>query len=379
MRYLAGTLAIIVLCLSPPVSAQELSPFIVDGPRFSRTAFTNWDRIDLTYTLRWAEGYEPMYDDMKPENMDFSPLMIDTKSDPSKLELLNQRSYKREFREYYIEVVYHLRYAAEKKGEITIAPQVFRYRKIQAGKDKDSMEVLSFKTEKFNLPYYPTLTEDAFDIKDTIDFGSFSGQANGWYWGSIGSFVLLSSLALFLIFRKSILVVDTISAEAKTAGISVITSQDHLAELAKAGQKLVRACRDDAGSNEFYNAVVGFNSAIRSVLEIYVPGVTDASTSPEIQASINMVSFSWLKHKLQGLKMALNSCEAYLYKVDRHRGHEDDKEPYDIHTQNLMAYAMAVKDYVKQLKPSNVAWQKQLWKFKNKPLLKPLRRLMGWS
>src|SRR3989344_6628559 len=73
-------LTLIVLILSPPdLFGQQdvLSPFRVEGPRISRTAFTNWDKIELVYTLGYYDGYEPMYEDLRPDNMHFSPLEMD--------------------------------------------------------------------------------------------------------------------------------------------------------------------------------------------------------------------------------------------------------------------------------------------------------------
>ncbi|GEM_PF-4309690 len=367
MRYLIVVL--VAVGLSPQIYGQEqLSPFEAGSPRIFRTAFTNWDRIDLIYTLRWADGYEPIYEDIKPDNMNFSPLELDEGFETGKPELSNRREYTREFKEHYVDVTYHLRYAGEKKGEITISPQIFRYRKIQAG--KADFETLSFKTEKFTLKYDTTLTPDASDIKDMINFGSFSGLALLWHGGAVGTFLVLSLLAAFLIFRRPLLVVDISDPKKKSAGPRNMPV-DHLRELKKASQKLAKICSGkDLKSGDFYEGVVNLNSALRSVLQLYVPGVTWASTSPEIERSISAISFPWLKYRLMELKSVMDDCQNYLYKADR----SGNKDPGELRLMVVAHLMYALRDSG-QLKPANIAWQRRLSKFRNSRFVRLVKGL----
>src|SRR3989338_772061 len=100
MLLIAIWLAIII-----PAMGQEEMPVIVDPPRVSMTVFTNWQEIKLTYTIRWLDGYELLYEMSEPENMSFGEFELD----PIKgheLERQNRRRYKKE---NYEDLVYYLR------------------------------------------------------------------------------------------------------------------------------------------------------------------------------------------------------------------------------------------------------------------------------
>src|SRR3989338_7436682 len=88
-----------------PVARVE-NPVIVDQPLVLITVFTNWQEIQLTYTIRWLDGYEPLFDEAKPENMSFGEFELDPIRG-HKLERRNRRKYKKE---NYEDLVYYLRY-----------------------------------------------------------------------------------------------------------------------------------------------------------------------------------------------------------------------------------------------------------------------------
>lgn len=192
---------LILLCMlfARALLAQEEMPLIVDPPRVSMTVFTNWQEIKLTYTIRWLDGYVPLFEDANPENMSFAPFELDP-ARGHKLELQNKRKYKKE---NYIDTIYYLRHIGEKKGDIPIPEQTFRYRKEEAGKPIEGSEAHEIKAPGIMLRYDSVLTKNADDIIDRVDFGSFKKQEYLWN-GAIGGTTVIMCTILFLLFRNPV-------------------------------------------------------------------------------------------------------------------------------------------------------------------------------
>lgn len=368
-------LALVVLILSPPdLFGQQdvLSPFRVEGPRISRTAFTNWEKIELTFTLGYYDGYEPMYEDLRPNNMTFSPLEMDPNYSLNKQNKLDRRNERTFQKEHFIDVIYHLRYANEKKGDLEIVPSPFSYRKLEVGKEKGDTEVKQFKIPKFLLKYGSVLTPDPnLDIKDKTDFGSFLGQARAWHWGAIGLFLLFGCPTLYFMFRRPVYnfaVSDPISSG--SAGQPVIELHDCLVLLSSAGQRLGEITVDPY---DFYNRAVDMHNASRRVLETYVPGVTDASTVSQIEEHLKSITFPWLHQQLSGVYNVFQACENYLYQVDL----KGDTEPNSGDFTWAAWATAAAKEYSLKLQPRNISWQKRLYSFRQK--IDYLKRRLRWK
>lgn len=171
--YLA-LLAIFLAYLPSDLSAQEPSPLVVDQPRLSKTVFINWEPIEVIFTVRYMDGYEP--DENRIKNLSFSPFELDLEVDENP-RIVRRQKYRQE---NYFDVVYSLRLIGEKKGEVVLPAQKFAYVKLETGKPREEWEVKEFETKAIKLRYDNVLTSEADDIIDRIDFGDFGWRV--WFW-----------------------------------------------------------------------------------------------------------------------------------------------------------------------------------------------------
>lgn len=201
MLLIAIWLAIIIPACRQNIqpTLYEDNPVIVGQPIVNRTVFTNWEEIKLTYIIGWLDGYVPLFEDAKPENMSFGPFELDP-AKSQKLELRNKRKHRKE---NYIDAIYYLGYIGEKKGDIAIPEQTFRYRKEEAGKPIEGSEAHDVKAPGIMLRYDSVLTKNADDIIDRVDFGSFKKQEYLWD-GAIGGVAVIMCAVLFLLFRNPV-------------------------------------------------------------------------------------------------------------------------------------------------------------------------------
>lgn len=208
LSLLLFVLLLVPACRTDPDLGSPGEPgLIVDEPRVSMTVFTNWQVIEVTYTLHWLDGYSPRFDLVEPEVMSFSPFELDPIRGHKQVKL-NERKYKQE---NYVDLVYYLRHVGETKGEMPIPEQIFKYTKDVAGQSSEGQELREHKVPPLPLRYDSVLTKDANDIMDPIDFGSFKEQSQFWLKLIVVPAVLFCAI-LFLLFRK-----PTVSRKTKKA------------------------------------------------------------------------------------------------------------------------------------------------------------------
>lgn len=183
--------------LARSLLAQE-SPFIVGPPRLSVKTFTNWQLVKLTYTVSYLNDYDFLEEEAKPENMSFGPLELDPVL--GRKQIIENRRFVG--KQISLDLIYYLRHVGEKKGELIIPEQAFRYIKLMPGKSKKGQEVLEVKSEPIALRYDSVLTKDADDIMDEIDFGSFQQKTRLWKYGAVAGFLVSLAGALVLIFKN---------------------------------------------------------------------------------------------------------------------------------------------------------------------------------
>lgn len=360
---------LILLCMlfARALIAQEEMPVIVDPPRVSMTVFTNWQEIQLTYTIRWLDGYEPLFDEAKPENMSFGEFELDPIKG-QKLIKINERKYKKE---NYADLVYYLRYIGEKKGDITIPEQEFRYTKEGAGKSIESLEVYEVKAPGITLRYDSVLTKDADDIMDRVDFGSFRGQKN-LFKGLIVGIALIFSMVIFLLFRKPAIYAAKKTSETKavSAGQTIDEQEERLApKYARIflGNKLVRlqmGLVDNPDDQKFHDAArKTICNELRRFFLLYVPDLAEGEFSCEdIRTKISRIPEKRKKELLIVLTNQLEYHENFLY----HGKPESD----------LMNQIIATRKQVSDLDDRKI-WlfnKRQAWQRLNKWIKGLLRR-----
>ncbi|MBI2063074.1 MAG: hypothetical protein HYT61_02425 [Candidatus Yanofskybacteria bacterium] len=297
--------------------AQEEMPVIIDPPRVSMTAFTNWQEIQLIYTVRWLDGYRPLFDLAKPENMSFSPFELD----PAKgynLELRNQRKYKKE---NYVDLIYYLRHIGEKKGEMIIPEQTFFYVKEEAGKTLENLETKEFKTPGVKLRYDSVLIKDANDIMDQIDFGSFKRQEN-IFKGLMGGLAFMFSTVLFLLFRKPIVYAARKTGISKTAHLGVeiaaheerLVPKEALKQFCNILDRLLVYVKTDSSSDKTEEAIGHLYNELRRLLLSSIPDLSEADTTKEVIAKIfKMEPSSRVNELLRLLSLNLQIYDDMLF------------------------------------------------------------------
>ncbi|MDP3792962.1 MAG: hypothetical protein Q8Q89_04540 [bacterium] len=199
-----------VLLIGTPfvVRAQEVSPLIVEtlrkstAPTTVRTGelFLQVYKISYIYSERWGKEVLILEDEMKPKTYptplgDFEVISwfldkpIVTKGE--------------ETDEYTRHLYVTLRIINPKKGAYLI-PKFEVLWALKVGEKIETQE--PFETEEIDINYVTTVTKDPYlDIRDSTDFGDYSGQANRfWYISRVGApSVALISMVLLISSLKS--------------------------------------------------------------------------------------------------------------------------------------------------------------------------------
>lgn len=299
-----------------PVLSVE-NPVIVDLPWVSRTVFTNWVEIEVVYTVRWLDGYKPLFDQVKPENMSFNPFELDPISG-QKLELRDRRKYKKE---NYQDIIYHLKHIGEKKGDVIISEQVFYYVKEEPGKSLENLETKEFKAPGFLLRYDSVLTNGADDIMDRVDFGSFKRQEYFWK-GLSGGLALVFGVVLFLLFRRPVVVAGKISKTKTVFAGQVINEQKERLTpkyaLVFLSDKLFRLQLGFAGNPNnlklHYETRVAICNELRQFFLSFVPCLMEGEfTFREIRDKISLISEKRKRELLVVITKRLEAYEKILY------------------------------------------------------------------
>ena len=313
---------------SRPSSQDCLSCLIVEGPRISRTAFTNWEKIELAYTVRWLDGYEPVLNDLRPQAMSFGVLELD----PEFAEESDIRNERKFGDENFFDIVYHLRYMGEKKGELIIPGPKFPYRRIQSG---DS-QIKYFATREFTLAYNTVLTKDADDIKEEFDLGSYQKTAMLWR-GFAGVIVLVGIIGSFvLVFFRP---VPSPLAE-NIAGPGASPVADKGTDLSKVFSELeVNIAKGNLGA---------VCNGLSDVIRAYAPGIKPGMTSKDMTAAILSISHEWERNQLLSAQQVLLDIENHLFTG----GDVNDKVKYH------MSHLTAV---IRGLKPGPMYWHRLLF------------------
>ncbi len=307
-----------------------LNCLIVDGPRISRTAFTNWESIELAYTVRWLDGYEPVKDDLKPEAMNFGILELDPEFSEES-DIRNERKFENE---NFFDIVYHLRYMGEKKGEIIVPGQRFPYRSIEAG----SQEVKYFPTPEFKLAYNTVLTSDAEDIKEEFDPGSY--QRTAMFWKMSAALVVLLGIAggfLLVFFRpKAVELAEEEKGRSKAeAGANTLEPAS-----------VIRELRSNIAKGDMSAVCNGLGDLIR----VYVPDIAPGSTSKDMTAPILAVRHEWERDRLLRAHKVLRDVEEYLF--------ADASRP--------VPTLEGLDATIKELRPRSVYWRRRWFNLKQR-------------
>lgn len=337
----AASVLFLVLAIFAPahLSGQEVYlPLLIEGPRISRTAFTNWEIIELTYTVRWMDGYEPIRDQLKPEEMknagNFGILELNPKFS-EEADIKNERKFEKE---NYFDITYHLRYMGEKKGEIPIAGTKFPYREIKLGDSQTQY----FETQGFNLAYGTVLTSDANDIKEEFDLGSYQTKATLWM-VSAGIVVLVGIIGSFvLVFFRPVLTPLALDA----TGASVPQIIEKRVDLAK----VISELQTNIAKGNLGLVCNGLSDVIR----VYVSGVKPGMTSKDMTALVLSIPHKWERNRLLRVHTALCDIEDHLFV-----GGDDVSGKVKYHMSHLAATIQA-------LSPWSVYWHRQMFVWKNK-------------
>lgn len=331
----ALSLVMIIWCL--PLTACQQSQttgsagephMIVDEPRVEITAFTNWQEIQVTYPVRWLDGYKPLLDKAKPEAMSFSAIQ-ETKEGKKELERfefdpikgqeliqVNQRKYKKE---NYVDLVYYLRYIGETKGDLMIPEQSFYYISEEPGKPEEGQEAHEVKAPALKLRYDSVLTKDANDIMDTIDFGSFMAQAK-LFRNLAWAIPFLGVLFLVLLFWRPVVVSAKQTTELQA--VTDVPSQSWLARLppkealAHFDRRLDELKAKLSADPSAETVVRGeLCNELRGFLLSYVPGLLESETLSlvETQNKISRLNNAKKQDILRYFSNSLKYHEEALY------------------------------------------------------------------
>ena len=333
------------------LSGQEVFlPLLVEGPRISRTAFTNWESIELSYTVRWADGYEPILAELKPQAMSFGILELDPEFSEES-DIRNKRRSDVD-KENYFDITYHLRYMGEKKGEISIAGPKFAYRDLLS---KESA-VQYFPTQEFKLAYGTVLTSDADDIKEEFDLGSYQNKAMLWK-VSAGIIILVGIIGSFvLVFFKPV----PVPLAAGVAGANAPQVTDKAIDLAQVISGLeVNIAKGNIGA---------VCNGLADVIRAYAPGIKQGMTSKDMTTSILSIPHEWERKRLLRVHAALCNIEDHLFV-----GGDDANGKVKYRMTHLAAT-------VHELRPWSVYWHRRLFNLKQKLAkpLSPLKKLIHW-
>ncbi len=326
------------------VNAQEEYPVIVRAPSVSVTVFTNWQRIKLTYTVGYMDGYQVLLDGpqgVQPESMSFG-LELDPEKG-TKLEVTNRRKFKDE---NYFDLVYYLRYIDEKKGDLIIPEQAFRYVKEEPGKPLEGREVYTFKSPPTILRYDSVLTKGADDIIDTIDFGSFQKEERFWK-NTVAIQIAFTLWLLFLLFRQpaKFRAVGLKSKDGKAVDESDDQAEQRL--MPREALKLfMLKLQEKKGLNHAKLA-----NGLKQLLIAYVPEILNSDTPKEIQAKILAMEYVREKTALYKLMNELVYLNSALY--------QQTSFPT-----SLIEEVQTLRNLSVELKASGSLWRRMIFRLK---------------
>lgn len=273
------------------LGAQDEYPVIVSPPRSSVTVFTNYELIELTYTIGYLDGYRPLFEEAGPEKMSFG-FEIDS-IQGSQLVRRQKRKYKNE---NYEDLVYYLRHIGEKKGEILIPEQIFRYVKETPGQTLVNKEVYEVKAPALTLRYDSVLTKNADDIIDLVDFGNFKEAEYGWK-AAMVVLDVLGGAAIFLLFyrpvknRISVSPLKNKKGSRKLSGTTEsaerLTPKEALASFLGKTQIIFTAYASYQSKTMIgRQARIQLANALRQLLTAYAPDILCSDTPREIHTKI---------------------------------------------------------------------------------------------
>ncbi|MDP3731144.1 MAG: hypothetical protein Q8R34_01470 [bacterium] len=319
--YLA-LLAVFLACLPRAGLAQEPSPMIVDQPRLSKTVFTNWDPIEVIFTVRYLDGYEPDMERIK--SLSFPPFELDSevKENPK---IVRKQKYREE---NYFDIVYSLRMIAEKKGEVVLPAQKFYYIKLEPGKPREELEVKEFETKEVQLRYDHVLTSKADDIIDRIDFGDFGWQA--WFWKglALAGFILSALLCWVIALRYHPVLKNKKESLAESSENVGPVSSEQVLTSKEARKSLLKALDALEIDEEEFKSLIKIDSpkrrqkeadlcnALRTFLLSHVDILTNADTAKEMLLKISSLDRSFRNDSYFYFASRLGVYEKGLYKAE---------------------------------------------------------------
>lgn len=280
-------LAAILLVPARIALAQEEMPVVVDKPVVEITSFTNWQEIKVTYTIGWFDGYEVVFGNSHPERMNFGDFEINPIRGREFIKI-NERKVGQA---NYADLVYYLRHISPKMKPLEprkIPEQVFYFRCLscEPGKPIDQLPLEEIKSPPLVLNYVTVLTPDADDIKDRIDFGSFSREAMWLKWAAILFFATLSGLSAYLLFRKpseAVLTEDQSMAADRGLESSVVRRLDRAAALAKF-LKISLAVKTKLAERQVnrQRLLADFSNELQGLILSFMPSARDSDTANEL-------------------------------------------------------------------------------------------------
>lgn len=304
-------LILVFVLLARSLLAQE-SPLIVSSSRPLVKTFTNWTLVKIVYTISYLNDYDFLEEEAKPENMSFSPFELDPVLGKKQI-IKNRRTVGKQIS---LDLIYYLRHIGEKKGELIIPEQAFRYVKLVPGKSKVGLEVLETRSEPISMRYDSVLTKDADDIMDEIDFGSFQQEARIWKYGAVTGFLVSLAGALLLIYRnpfrrKTADGVVEPGREATPEEERRLVPWEALKLFNKRLDKIKLSVLDNRDGQSGHRAEL--RNELRNLLSAYVPRLLASDTIAEIKAKIVTMESGKISETLGYLTNWLEYNDDILY------------------------------------------------------------------
>lgn len=299
--------------------SQDEYPVVVGIPKTSVTVFTNYQLIELTYTVGYLDGYQPLFE----QSLKMSPktkLEIDSSrgSQPA-------RHHKRKYKnENYEDLTYYLRYIGEKKEDISIPEQIFHYVKTPSGQTVKGQDIYDVKAPGVALRYDSVLTKEADDIMDVVDFGSFKELESNWKMAAVFLNLLVGAAILLLFCRPAVIGRMALPLKVKK-GAKVAVGQTGAEERLAPKEALefflkrmktifvvYADYRDETSASG--RARVQLAKELRRLITAYALNILDSDTPKEIHAKvIKMEGAARVKNALVPLAAQLVYLDLALY------------------------------------------------------------------
>lgn len=341
----------------PIMLAQEESAVIVDPPRISKTVVTNWVLLEVRYTVRYMDGYEPRWDLAEPQSLSFGVWELDPELG-NKLIKENERQKENKNKkqdqnskpeiEHYVDLVYYLRHIGPNKGEIEIPEQVFSYVEPGPKGQYAGREVKQVKVPGIKQNYVSTLTKDADDIKDVMDFGSFKKQERAWKISAVAGFLASVAILWLLIFRKPV-VSRSERKKLKAGRVSPVMAENQIILKPNVARRLLakqimswsaNLALDKTNPEKVKKELC--NLLRDQFLPAYVPEMLDSDTPREIRQKIDKIPSSRVRGLLTIVSNHLEYHDDALYKQSGWGGVGTDLQ--------------ALLKTVKSLRPERIFW-----------------------